>query len=145
MLDASKKMKNEIYILMLIILNSCSNFVKKPNQYFATIDEVKLDSILKTENFNSGMDYGKVSLIYKGKSIFSLGQKLETLDSTFSFRYDPNGKYSNSFNLVIDYLSLDDNLSINLSEGSINGILFFSADQKNKGVFNIGGNWTIAA
>lgn len=106
---------------------------------------IKVDSVLISENFEREKKYEPISLNYNGKPILSPGEKIQNLDSTFSFRYDPNGKYWDKFNLIKDYLSLDDNLSIELTQGSINGILFFSYDQIENQIFNISGNWTIDA
>lgn len=105
---------------------------------------LELKAIFYSHNFSKNLKYAPISLIYKGKSILSPGQKTEKLDSLFSYRYDSEGGFRDEFNIVRDYLSLDDNLSIELKEGSINGILFFSSDQKENKIFNISGNWTIA-
>jgi len=60
------------------------------------------------------------------------GQNIKELDSTFSFRYDPNGKYEKHFQTVTDYLSLDGFCSADLSTGSIVGALYFTADKKGR-------------
>ena len=106
-------------------------------------DELQIDSILHSKNFKREIKYEPISLTYNGRSILSPGQKIETLDSTLSFRYDPNGDFWNKLNLIKDHVCLDDELSIELKQGSINGIFFFSSDQKENQIFNIAGNWTI--
>lgn len=136
-------MKQGIYVLIIMLLNSCGNSemvndgVKSSSELAA-----KVDSILKLEHFRREATYEPLSLSYKGKPILNLGQKVENLDSTLSFRHDPNGKYWD-INLVKDHLSVDDNLSIELKQGSINGILFFSSDQIENQIFRLSGYWTI--
>ena len=105
--------------------------------------ELEVDSIFLSHHFNRDVAYEPISLIYNEKPILSPGQKVQNLDSTLSFRYDPNGDFWNAFNLIADHLSLDDDLSIALKQGSINGIFFFSSDQIGNQIFNISGNWTI--
>ncbi len=140
-----EKLKQRIYILAILFLNSCGYFKNQKNDSEISSDmETRIDSILNSENFDRKIFYEPISLNFKGKAILRPGQKLDALDTTLSFRYDPNGGFWDKFNLIEDHLSLDDNLSIELKEGSINGIFFFSSDQQEKQIFNIAGNWTIA-
>ena len=141
-----EKMKQATYILMIFFLNSCGNseIINNGTDTKQIMElTAKVDSVLFLENFKRDNKYEPISLNYNGKPILSPGEKVQNLDSTLSFRYDPNGKYWDNFNLIKDHLSLDDNLSIELTEGSINGILFFSSDQIENQIFNISGNWTI--
>lgn len=102
-----------------------------------------LDSILIVEKFASNIDYTPLSLMYHKKPIFYIGQSINTIDSSLSYRPDPNYDYQDYFHLVKDYLSLDDYLSIRLNENSsINGIIFFSVDQRKNQIFNVAGSWT---
>ena len=131
---------------MIFYLNSCSNsgIVNNGTDTKQVMElTAKVDSVLISENFKRDDKYEPISLYYNGKPILSPGERVQNLASTLSFRYDPNGKYWDNFNLIKDHLSLDDNLSIELTEGSINGILFFSSDQIENQIFNISGNWTI--
>ena len=133
-------MKQGIYILIILLFSSCVNVENQENE-----SEIgsEIESIMNSENFKREISYEPISLNFKGKPILSLGQKVETLDTTLSFRYDPNGDFWDKVNLIKDHLSLDDNLSIELKQGSINGIFFFSSDQKENQIFNVAGNWTI--
>lgn len=92
------------------------------------------DSILIAVNFDTTASYaGKSCLYYKGKPLLTLGQSVKLFDTTFSFRYDPNGSYQDFFRLgITDYLSLDDFYNIELSTGTIDGALYFSADNKKR-------------
>jgi len=102
-----------------------------------------LDSIFLAEGFDTTALYSEpVCLQYKGRPLLKLGQNIKELDTTLSFRYDPNGKYEKHFQTVVDYLSLDDFYSADLSTGSIAGALYFSADKKGR-IFRLTGNWTI--
>ena len=116
-----------------MLINSCTIY-----------ESQKLESIFYSQNFRRNLKYEPISLIYKGKSILYPGQKVENLDSSLSFRPDTEGEFREEYNIVRDYLSLDDNISIELKQGGyIGGILYFSSDQKEKQIFNISGNWTI--
>ncbi|WP_299117436.1 hypothetical protein [uncultured Winogradskyella sp.] len=139
-------MKMICYFIITLILFSCKNS-EKQNKPSGQIDEVefKVDSILNAQNFNKTTQYEAISLVYNGKPLVSLGQKIEQLDPTLSFRDDPNGDFWNKTYLIKDHLSMDKNLSMSLSKGSINGILFFSSDQIDHQIFNISGGWTIEA
>ena len=97
--------------------------------------------ILRSENFDTTKIYKiPVSLHYRGNPLLTFGQTTLSLDSNLSFRYDPNGMYSEDYACIVDYLSLDDYLSIEQETGSLSGILFFSAD-KRKRIFHLGATW----
>jgi hypothetical protein len=101
-----------------------------------------LDSIFLAEGFDTTTIYSPSCLYYKGKPLFLIGQDIKRLDTSFSFRYDPNGKYEKYFPVIKDYLSLDDFYSVKLSTGSIAGALYFSADS-NRHIFRFAGDWSI--
>lgn len=123
---------------------SCSQAPKNFITSKYDLNQVILDSIFIAENFNPSINYAPLSLFYRGNSIFHIGQSTSKLDSNLSFRPDPNYTYQNYFFVVKDYLSLDDSLSIELGNySSINGIIFFSADQKHGRIFNVAGSWTL--
>ena len=134
-------MKIQTIIVFQIILMSCGH--KKNENKYAVDNLARLDSIFIVENFRPETSYAPISLYYKSKPLLTPGQKTEDLPNNFSYRPDPNSDYQDYYNLIIDYLSLDDNLSIELSSGSINGIIFFSADRLEKRIFNVTGHWTI--
>ncbi len=133
-------MKPLFYVILVLFCYCCKN---SPTTKVNLLHYKKIDSILRTRNFNPNTTYKPLSLHYKGKSFLSPNQTTNTLKNTFSYRPDPNGEFSHDFNYVKDYLSIDDNLSINLTQGSVNGILFFSSDQKYNRIFSISGYWTI--
>ena len=134
-------MKLLTFILIILFLNSCGDSEKSSqNESEQNVEiQLKVDSILSSHNFKREIVYEPLSLIYNGKPILNPGQKVVTLDSTLSFRYDPNGKFWNKSYLIKDHLSLDDEISINLNEGSINGIFFFSSDQIENQIFDVSG------
>lgn len=128
----------------MLLLNGCGKSVNQVVEIKpAHESHSRVDPIFLLENFRRDVEYQPISLRYKGKSILIPGQKVEDIHSSLSFRYDPNGDFWNKSSLIKDHLSLDDDLSIELEKGSINGIFFFSSDQKENRVFNISGNWTI--
>lgn len=102
-----------------------------------------IDSILITKNFKRETVYKPISLNYKGKSLLRPGQKIDSLNVNLAFQPNANGEFQDIHHLIKDYISLDNNLSIQLKQGSINGILTFSVDQNEDQIFNISGNWTI--
>ena len=105
-------------------------------------NQIVLDSIYAVEKFDSTRVYKPLSLNYKGNPILKIGQKTIELDSALSYRMDPNMDYQGYENLITDYLSTDDNLSIELGDySSLNGIVFFSTDRKSKRIFNVSGSW----
>lgn len=136
-------MKIQTIIAFQIILFSCGCGQKKIENKNALDNLSKLDSIFNVENFQPETSYTPISLYYKSNPLLIPGQKTEDLPDNLSYRPDPNSDYQDYFDLIIDYLSLDDNFSIELSSGSINGIIFFSADRIEKRIFNIRGHWTI--
>ncbi|KGO85043.1 hypothetical protein [Flavobacterium suncheonense] len=95
--------------------------------------QVSIDSIFVAEKFNPSKIYSdSISLYYKGKSILQIGQSTEKLEKSLSFRPDPNLKHQNYWPYIIDYLSTDDFYTIKQTEGSINGIIFFSTNVEKK-------------
>jgi hypothetical protein len=115
---------------------SCDNFLKED----VTSDIQSL--IYKQENFDVNESYQPISLLFKGKSLLKPGVKVDDLDSTFSFRSDPNLDYSEYSDVIIDYLSISDEYIIEMPNGgSINGIVYFSASKKDNQIFNIANHW----
>jgi hypothetical protein len=108
----------------------------------------KIDSIFQSENFDTSKLYSEpCCLQYKGKPLLTIGQNTNKLDTSFSYRFDPNGVYDRddkNISIVTDYLSLDDYFSAKVSTGSIDGIVFFSADKKGR-IFALSCNWTLNA
>lgn len=105
----------------------------------------QLDSIFHSENFDTAKIYSEpCCLQYKGRPLLTIGQNVSQLDSSLSFRPDPNGTYEKHSNVITDYLSVDDFYSTKVSTGSIDGIIFFSADKKGK-IFGLSCNWTLNA
>jgi len=104
------------------------------------------DSILVAENFDTTItNADKSCLYYKGKPLLAFGQNIILFDTTFSFRYDPNGSYQDFHRQgITDYLSLDDFYSTKFSTGKIDGTLYFSADNK-KRVFKLSATFGIDA
>lgn len=137
-------MKQGVFVLIIVFLNSCNNTEQAVDEAKTNSDIlVKVDSILIAQNFKRETKYEPLSLNLNGKPILRPGQKIETLDSTFSYSWDVNGAYWNQSNLIKDHLSMDTELSIDLDLGSINGIFFFSSDQIENQIFNIQGSWLI--
>jgi hypothetical protein len=101
-----------------------------------------VDSVFLEEGFDTTAIYEPSCLHYKGKPLFVVGQDIKQFDTSFSLRYDPNGKYEKYFPAIKDYLSLDDFYSAELSTGSIVGALYFSADS-NGHIFKFAGDWSI--
>jgi hypothetical protein len=129
-------------ILLLIIciaIISCNQKIDKKEKLS------QLDSIFQSEKFDTNKIYSEpCCLQYKGRSLLTLGQNVNQLDTSLSFRPDPNGNYDKYSNLITDYLSLDNFYSAKVSTGSIDGIIFFSADKKGR-IFNLSSNWTLNA
>jgi hypothetical protein len=119
-----------------ILIFSCKNKNKteKPTQ---------LDSIFIAENFDTTKLYSKpCCLNYKGKPLLTIGQNVLQLDTSLSFRRDPNGEFEKYSEIITDYLSLDDNLTIKQTTGSLNGDISFSADKKGR-IFKITASWLV--
>jgi hypothetical protein len=140
---------NQIYLILLsTLLIGCNYKEKQINTWkrrtaeYETQRTKTLDSIFTAEKFNSKIEYEPLCLCHNGKPIFSIGQKIFEIDSTLSYRMDPNMDYQGYEYIVTDYLTTDDHLSIKLGEySSINGITFFSADKKYYHLFNVSGSW----
>lgn len=95
--------------------------------------------IHKKESFLKSCSYPTLSLRLTDK--FQLGSNVGELDTLLSFRADPNLKYADNMDIIVDYLSTDTKLTIKQKTGSVNGILTFSADKKYQQIFNIKANW----
>lgn len=131
-----------ITLIILIFVISCKPADRKLAENKSDRNRIVLDSIFHVEKFDGEKKYQPLSLKYKGNSILKIGQKTTELDSTFSYRADFNMNYQGFENIITDYLSTDDNLSVELGDfSSLNGIAFFSADRKSKRIFNVSGNW----
>ena len=130
------------YLTILILVVSCKQNDRKTAKNKIEQNQIILDSIYNAEKFDSRRIYKPLSLIYKGKPILRIGQETSELDSTLSYRMDPNMDYQGYEYLITDYLTTDDNLSIELgNHSSLNGIAFFSADRKSNQIFNVSASW----
>jgi hypothetical protein len=114
-------------------------------QLSETGNSEELERIFASNQFDPQKTYGPISLSIDLKPFIKLGQRIEELDKRLSLQKDVNGRYSEKSALIVDYFSADTDLSAKIKEGSINGILFFSADRKKGEIFDISGSWTIDA
>jgi hypothetical protein len=132
-------MRTLLFIISITII-SCQQKSSKTEKLS------QLDSIFYSENFDTTRLYSEpCCLQYKGKPLLTIGQNINQLDTSLSYRFDPNGKYDRydkNISIVTDYLSLDDYYSTKVSTGSIDGIIFFSADKKGR-IFNLSCSWTL--
>lgn len=133
-------MRNILLLICISIISCTSNntsTVTKLSQH---------DSILVAENFDTTItNVDKSCLYYKGKPLLTFGQSTNLLDTTFSFRYDPNGSYQDFHRQgITDYLSLDDFYSSKLSTGTIDGAIYFSTDNQ-KRIFKLKASFYIDA
>src|SRR5437868_6401518 len=125
-------MKILIFVICLVTF-SCT--YKSGSTNHAKLSQ--LDSIFSEANFDTLITYNDpCCLHYKGKPLFIIGKSIKDIDTGLSFRPDPNGKYDKFSRIVTDYLSLDDFFSANLSTGSLDGALYFSADKRGR-IFRI--------
>jgi len=131
------------YIIILLIGISCKQTDKKIANKKTDRNEMILDSIYRSEKLDTIVNYQPLSLNFNGKPIFSIGQKLNEIDSNLSYRIDGNLDYQDYFPTVKDYITTEDKISVfKIGQHSyINGILYFSADQKSQRIFNVSGTW----
>lgn len=132
-----------LYIILFFLFFSCQQNENYSNGI--NYNNKVLDSIISDKNYIIGKKYEPLSLNYNGKPLNIIGEKTESLkNAIFSFRGDPDLEFKEYFGIISDYLSIDDNLQINLGENnSINGIVFFSSITNNKQIFTFSGHWTI--
>ena len=130
-------------MIILIVGISCNLTDKKIAENGTDKNQMILDSIFDVEKLNANLSYQPLSLNFKGSPIFSIGQKLTEIDSTLSYRIDPNLDYQDYFPLILDYIKTEDKLSLHKigKHSYVSGILYFSADQKLEKIFNVSGNW----
>ena len=132
-------MKTLLLIIICIATISCNQ------KNIKTQKLSQLDSIFYSEKFDTTKLYSEpCCLQYKGKPLLTFGQNVNQLDTSLSFRPDPNGSFDKHLKIITDYLSLDDFYSAKFSTGSIDGIVFFSADKKGR-IFNLSCSWTLNA
>ncbi len=120
-------MKSLLIFIICFSIISC-------NQKNGKIEKLsKLDSVFQSQNFDTTAIYSEpCCLQYKGRPLLTIGQSVKLLDTSFSFRTDPNGSYSTYSNIITDYLSTDDYYSAEFSTSSLSGIIFISADKKGR-------------
>jgi hypothetical protein len=100
-----------------------------------------IDSIFQNENFDPTKVYSNpICLLYLGKPLLTIGQNIARLDTSLSFRPDPNLKYQEYYPIITDFISVDEYYTVKQSTGSLNGIIYFSADKSGR-VFSISGSW----
>lgn len=130
------------YLIILILVVCCKQNDGRTTEIKTDRNQIVLDSIYSAKKFDRLRNYRPLSLNFKGKPILRIGQKTSDLDSTLSYRMDPNLDYRGYESLITDYLTIDSDLSIDLGNySSLNGIVFFSADRKSKRIFNVSASW----
>jgi hypothetical protein len=101
------------------------------------------DSLVAAIGFDTIQHYTQsVCLQHHGKPLLRLSGKVAELDSTLSFRFDPNGSYNYEYPRLNDYLSVDDEFLMQQQQGSANGIVLFSSDPKGR-IFEVRGRWLL--
>ncbi len=136
---------NAILMKTLLLIIICIATISCHQKNSKTQKLSQLDSIFNSENFDTTKLYPEsCCLQYKGKPLLTIGQNVNQLDTSLSFRPDPNGSFDKHSKIITDYLSLDDFYSAKVSTGSIDGIIFFSADKKGR-IFSLSCSWTLNA
>ncbi len=126
-----------LFLIICLVTISCNEQSKKTEKTF------QRESIFQPESFDTTKVYSEpCCLQYKGRPLLTIGQNVNQLDPSLSFRYDPNGSFEKYSTSVTDYLSLDDYFSVKDASESIDGIVFFSVDKKGR-IFALSSNWTL--
>ncbi len=119
-------MKKTLLYFLILILAGCS---------------INVDQAFEKENFDPNKEYEPLSLHLKGQPIFSIGQKLASINSSLSIQKDESGKYHQSPQSITDYICHDRNLAIWFNTGSISGSIQFSSDNEQNRIFRCIGFW----
>ncbi|MFT5823552.1 MAG: hypothetical protein ACI8ZM_004814 [Crocinitomix sp.] len=118
--------KNIFFCTLIVLLCACS---------------VTVEQAFENEGFNSETNYEPLSLHYNGHPIFSIGQTLESIDSSLSYENNNSDKYHHSLENITDHICHDSNLTIWLDNGYASGSLQFSSDNEQNRIFRIIGFW----
>lgn len=131
-------------IFLIVILASCSQ-TRKQEEAIASARSIELrDSIFRAEHFDTSYIYSKPAcLLYNKKPLLKIGQRVSELPKEFGYRFDPNLDFQEYYGIITDYLSISDYFTIEQSTGSVNGIVFFAADERDR-IFHLKGNWLFA-
>jgi hypothetical protein len=133
-------MKRLLPLLLIILVFACNLRSNAPGPKRST-----LDSIFFAEGFDTAVNYSDTPcLLYKGKPLLTIGGQVSRLVPTFAFQRDTAGKYAKYPQLVTDYLSRDRFFSAKLTTGTIDGVLYFTADNCGR-IIRIGGSWDLNA
>ncbi len=118
-------MKSLLIFIICFSIISC-------NQKNGKIEKLsKLDSVFQSQNFDTTAIYSEpCCLQYKGRPLLTIGQSVKLLDTSFSFRTDPNGSYSTYSNIITDYLSTDDYYSAEFSIATIWHNIYLSRQKR---------------
>lgn len=119
--------KNILYFFIFPFILSCS---------------VGVEQAFERENFDPNKEYEPLSLQYNGHPIFSIGQKVKTIDSLITYKKNTSDKYHHSPKNITDYISTDSNLTIWIDTSYVAGSIQFSVDNTRGRVFRTIGYWT---
>lgn len=138
-------MRTIVGVFLMLILASCSNS-KKQEVALANARNIELrDSIFRAQHFDTSYVYSvPVCLLYNKKPLLKIGQKISKLPEELGYRPDPNLDFQDYNGVITDYLSLSEYFTIKQSTGSVNGIVFFAADERDNKIFHLTGNWLFA-
>ena len=126
----------------MLLLASCSHTRKQEEAIISARNIQLRDSIFRAQHFDTSYIYSKpVCLLYNKKPFLKIGQRISELPKGFGYRFDPNLKFQEYYGVITDYLSLSEYFTITQSTGSVNGIVFFAADECDNRIFHLTGNW----
>jgi len=91
--------------------------------------------------FDRKKQFDPLSLVVEGRRQTFLGRRIKEVRSELHIGLDPNGEFSAVPDPVTDYFSMDPRLSLQLNEGSVNGILFVAALEDGGRIFDVSGSW----
>ena len=125
-----------LVVLIAVVSSSCGNESKgTENETKEEANNLVLDSIYTAEHFDPDRIYSSIGLFKDSLPFMKPGQTLDQLPEWFDYREDPNADYWEHYEVVVDYLSIPEEFRVELEDGSVNGIMFFSAGQKDKKIF----------
>ena len=128
------------FILLVGLLSSCGS--KPENERNILERYVVLDSIHNAEEFIPRLNYPSIAIFKDSLPFIRPGLKLEDLPSWFDYDIEPNLDFCQYPDVVTNYMSSDEALSVALEDGSVDGAMFFSASKKDRRVFNISTTWS---
>lgn len=132
-------------LFAIICLQSCGQKTEGDPRDKSTISiPAVLDSAFQKHHFDPRHTYSEpICLQYRGRPLLTMGQNVQSLDTSIFLNLDANGEFPNDWPTIVENYAILDDYILKQSTGSLNGIILLATDSIGH-IFKFSANWYLA-